>query len=271
MVIEDIHWADEATLDLPRYLSRRLRGAQVLLIASYRDDEVAASGPLRVAPGDLAEVRWTRRVELAPLSAQAVGELAAGSGLAPDELCRLTGGNPFFVSEVLCAGMDKVPLFARDAVLARAARLSRVARELLDVAALVGTRVEVRVLKLVAACTPADTGQPWPALLRRALDIALAGGYHSQAACARHWGSRPTSAPRARPRSCGGASRASSRRRWPPPARWPSADPGRPRSASAWPGAGEAARPRGKPRPRPGAGSRAVGHWRHGRCARAQR
>jgi DNA-binding CsgD family transcriptional regulator/tetratricopeptide (TPR) repeat protein len=154
VVVEDIHWADEATLDLLRYLSRRLRGAAVLLIATYRDDGLAAGDPLRVTLGDLGSQRCTRRVGLAPLSPEAVRTLAGGSGLAAPELYRLTGGNPFYVTEVLRAGVDEVPASARDAVLARAARLSAGAREVLDVAALTGARVEARLLESVTGCPP---------------------------------------------------------------------------------------------------------------------
>ena len=154
VVVEDIHWADEATLDLLRYLSRRLRDAAVLLIATYRDDGLAAGDPLRVALGDLGSQRCTRRVGLVPLSPDAVRELAGGSGLPAPELYRLTGGNPFYVTEVLRAGMAEVPPSARDAVLARAARLSGDAREVLDVAALTGSRIEARLLESVTGCPP---------------------------------------------------------------------------------------------------------------------
>jgi predicted ATPase len=95
VVIEDVHWADGATLDLVRFLGRRLREAHVLLIVTYRDDALAADDPLRVALGHLASHRSTRRIGLAPLSSRAVGRLAAERGLAGDELFRLTGGNPF--------------------------------------------------------------------------------------------------------------------------------------------------------------------------------
>ena len=154
VVVEDIHWADEATLDLLRYLSRRLRDAAVLLIVTYRDDGLAAGDPLRVALGDLASQRCTRRVGLAPLSTDAVRKLASGSGLPAPELYRLTGGNPFYVTEVLRAGMEEVPPSARDAVLARAALLSGGSREVLDVAALTGSRVEARLLESVTGCPP---------------------------------------------------------------------------------------------------------------------
>jgi predicted ATPase len=126
----------------------------VLLIATYRDDGLAASDPLRVTLGDLGSQRCTRRVGLSPLSQDAVRELANGSGLPAAELYRLTGGNPFYVTEVLEAGMEQVPPSARDAVLARAAWLSGDAREVLDVAALTGARVEARLLESVTGCPP---------------------------------------------------------------------------------------------------------------------
>jgi DNA-binding SARP family transcriptional activator len=159
VVIEDIHWADEATLDLLRYLGRRLRDAAVLLIATYRDDGLAAGDTLRVALGDLASERCTRRIGLTPLSLDAVRALADGSGLAAAELYKLTGGNPFYVTEVLQAGMEQVPPSARDAVLARAARLSVDSRDVLDVAALTGSRIEVRLLESVTGRQPSAIDQ----------------------------------------------------------------------------------------------------------------
>jgi DNA-binding CsgD family transcriptional regulator/tetratricopeptide (TPR) repeat protein len=150
VVIEDVHWADEATIDLLRFLGRRLKTAPALLIASYRDDGLGADHRLRIALGDLAAQRTTRRVRLDPLSAAGVRLLAAASGLDPAELFRLTGGNPFYITEVLQAGMREVPAAARDAVLARAARLDTGARELLDVAALLGTRVEPELIEVIS-------------------------------------------------------------------------------------------------------------------------
>jgi DNA-binding CsgD family transcriptional regulator/tetratricopeptide (TPR) repeat protein len=155
IVVEDVHWADEATMDLLRFAGRRLREAPVLLIVTYRDDDLAADDPLRVALGELARQRPTRRIHLAALSADAVRVLASGSDLEPAALYRLTGGNPFYVTEVLQAGMTQVPASARDAVLARAAGLSGDGRQLLEVAALTGARVEPRLLEAAAACPPA--------------------------------------------------------------------------------------------------------------------
>jgi DNA-binding CsgD family transcriptional regulator/tetratricopeptide (TPR) repeat protein len=154
VVIEDVHWADEATIDLLRFLGRRVRSAAVLLIATYRDDGLAADNPLRLALGELARYRTTRRIVLAPLSGEAVGVLAAGSGLEPAALFRLTSGNPFYVTEVVQAAMSEVPESASDAVLARTVNLSAESRDLLDAAALIGSRVEVRLLESVLSCPP---------------------------------------------------------------------------------------------------------------------
>jgi DNA-binding CsgD family transcriptional regulator/tetratricopeptide (TPR) repeat protein len=154
IVIEDIHWADEATIDLLRFLGRRLRDVPLMLIVTYRDDGVAAGDPLRVALGDVASLRSTRRVRLAPLSAAAVQVLAGGTGLEAAALYRLTGGNPFYVTEVMRAGLSVVPASARDAVLARVARLRDGSRHVLDAAALIGARVELGLLRLVTACAP---------------------------------------------------------------------------------------------------------------------
>ena len=164
LVMEDIHWADEATIDLLRFLGRRIRDATVLLIATYRDEGLTANDPLRIALGDLATQRSVRRISLAPLSAGATAVLAAGCGLEAAALYGLTGGNPFYVTEVVQSGMGEVPPSARDVVLARVARLDAGARDVLDAAALIGARVELGLLEAV-------TGSPSPAV-----DDLLAAG-----------------------------------------------------------------------------------------------
>src|ERR1700683_2626424 len=146
IVIEDIHWADEATLDLIRFLTRRIREASVLVIATYRDDWLAPSSRLRRALGDLAGRRWTRRLELPPLSVEAVRTMAAGTDLDADQLYQLAGGNPFYVTEMLEAGTHGIPLSARDAILSRTGRLSAAARQVLETAALMGLRIDARLL-----------------------------------------------------------------------------------------------------------------------------
>ena len=150
LVVEDLHWADEATLDVMRVLARRIDTVPVLLVASYRDDELGRTHPLRIVLGELPSARTTLRLELAGLSREAVSTLARASRLDPDELYERTGGNPFFITEALAAETDGVPASVRDAVLARAARRSPAARALLDAIAVVPQRVELWLAQALA-------------------------------------------------------------------------------------------------------------------------
>ena len=155
LVVEDVHWADEATLDLLRFLARRLGPAAALLVVTYRDDEVGPRHPVRLLAGDLASSALVRRLRLAPLSRQAVAVLAGPQGMDPETLYERTGGNPFFVTEVLAAAGEAIPATVVDAVLARAARLSPPARQVLDAAAVMGSPVETWLLVEAAGAAPA--------------------------------------------------------------------------------------------------------------------
>ena len=138
VVIEDAHWADDATLDLLLFLARRIDTSSSLLIVTYRDDEVGPDHPLRRVLGGFAGGR-ARRICLQPLSAGAVSdlvELASAPWLDADELHARTGGNPFFVTEVLADPGSPVPRTVRDAVLARAAALGERERHALYAAAI---------------------------------------------------------------------------------------------------------------------------------------
>ena len=150
VVLEDVHWADEATLDLLRVVGRRLRDMPVLLIATYRDDEAPAMHPLRRALGDLPAAFITE-IRVPHLSLQAVTAMTGTTGLEPVEVHRSTGGNPFFVTEVVGAGGVDVPRSVRDAVLARAGRLSRDAQRVLGAASILGPRVGTSLVLELAA------------------------------------------------------------------------------------------------------------------------
>lgn len=150
VVIEDVHWADEATLDLLRFIGRRVDGVPALIVATYRNDEVGPQHPLRIVLGDLATSSAIRRLTLQPLSESSVQLIAQGSDLDPVALYHRTGGNPFFVTEVLASGQRGIPATVRDAVLARAARLSSSARTLLETAAVIGPSCEIWLLGDVA-------------------------------------------------------------------------------------------------------------------------
>jgi DNA-binding CsgD family transcriptional regulator len=156
LVVEDLHWADAATLDLLRFLARRIASTRVQVVASYRHDEVGSADGLRLLLGDLANVAAVRRLRLAPLSRTAVEALATDRDIDAENLFAATAGNPFFVTEVIAAGGQAVPATVRDAVLARAARLPAAARLVLDAAAVVTAPLETWLLADVAACAPED-------------------------------------------------------------------------------------------------------------------
>lgn len=149
VVLEDLHWADEASLDALQFIGRRIEATRTLVVGSYRDDEVGRRHPLRAVVGELATRSAVKRICLAPLTEAAVGELAAGSGLDPAELHRSTGGNPFYVTEVIAGAPARIPPTVRDAVLARAARLSPAALRTLEAAAVIGPVVDPSLLTRV--------------------------------------------------------------------------------------------------------------------------
>lgn len=147
LVIEDVHWADEATVDALAFLARRLDTLPALVVLTCRDGEVLPGSPLRRL---LALVRPPAglRVALAPLSARAVSALAGGSGLGL-RLHAVTQGNPFFVTEMLAAEDEGVPASVRDVVLERVATLPERTRTLLDLLAVVPARVDRALLDAV--------------------------------------------------------------------------------------------------------------------------
>jgi DNA-binding CsgD family transcriptional regulator len=147
LVLEDVHWADEATLDVLTLLAPRIRSAPALVLASHRDDELESCEQLRVV---LAQAGGRGRLRVLPLSQRAVSVLGDPFGVDAEELHRRTGGNPFFVVEVLAAGGERLPATVRDAVLARAARLSVPARRLLETVAVIPGQVEVWLLEALA-------------------------------------------------------------------------------------------------------------------------
>ncbi|WP_374380521.1 AAA family ATPase [Dongia sp.] len=141
LIIEDAHWADEATLDLVKFLGRRLRQMKLLLILSYRADEIGKTHLLRGVIGELPAANL-RRLELEPLSEGAVTWLAAAAGRPAADLYRVTCGNPFFVTEALAVPQGSAPATVRDAVIARLQRLSPEARGIADLVAVVPGRTE---------------------------------------------------------------------------------------------------------------------------------
>jgi ATP/maltotriose-dependent transcriptional regulator MalT len=146
VVFEDVHWADEATLDLLKFLGRRIQRTKSMLAVTYRDDEVGTRHPLRFVIGDFPRAN-TRRLSLSPLSKPAVEKLAQQAGRPLRDLYGITGGNPLFVTEALAGTADSVPVTVRDAVLARAIRLSPNAREIAELVSVVPGKTEAWLLE----------------------------------------------------------------------------------------------------------------------------
>ena len=131
LVVEDVHWADEATLDLLRYLVRRVADLSAVLLLTYRDDEVDGGHPLRRLLAGAVGARATR-LPLHALSVAAVRDLCVGTDADPDLVLALTGGNPFLVHEVLASPDGGVPASVVDLALARLHRLDPSTRDAVE-------------------------------------------------------------------------------------------------------------------------------------------
>jgi DNA-binding CsgD family transcriptional regulator/tetratricopeptide (TPR) repeat protein len=196
MVVEDVHWADDATLDVLRYLAWRIPALPSVLVLTYRDDELGDDHPLRRVLGALASQEVPRLV-LAPLSAGAVQELSGGRGADTGAVLAATAGNPFFVTEVLANPGVEVPATVRDAVLARLGGLGEPTQRALELLSTVPGRGErwlvERLLDDPAALDEAerrgvleaDPGHVWfrHELARRAIERQLTSG--ARVACNR--------------------------------------------------------------------------------------
>jgi DNA-binding NarL/FixJ family response regulator/tetratricopeptide (TPR) repeat protein len=165
LVLEDLHWADEASLDVVRILARRVESVPVLVLLTYRDDELPADHPFRTVLGDIGREQTARQLRLGRLSGDAVATLAAPHEIDPEQLHRITGGNPFFVTEVLAAGGDaEIPPTVKAAVLGRFRQLPPAARSLVETVSIGSQPTELWLLEVLA---PEDMS---------ALDECLASG-----------------------------------------------------------------------------------------------
>ena len=198
-VIEDLQWADRSTLDLISLLVRSLRGVRVLLVLTFRSDEIHRSHPLRPLIAAWERVRSVRRLELPRFTREeATRQLEAILGSPPPRpmlgpLYERSEGNAFLIEEILAAmqagaGPEELPVTLRDVLLARAERLSEPALRLLRVAATAGTSVSDRLL---ARGRGARRGQPRCGARR---------GHRTSAAGGRRHRSRVPVPPRAHPR-----------------------------------------------------------------------
>jgi DNA-binding CsgD family transcriptional regulator/tetratricopeptide (TPR) repeat protein len=144
LIVEDVHWADDATVDVLGYAARRVELVGAVLVLTLRDEEVGPSHPLHRILGALGGYS-VHRVALAPLSRRAVRTLAAGTGRDAAAVHELTRGNPFYVTEALAAPRDEVPASVSDAVLGRLRQLDPEARAALERLSVVPSHVGARL------------------------------------------------------------------------------------------------------------------------------
>jgi ATP/maltotriose-dependent transcriptional regulator MalT len=176
VVLEDLHWADEATLDFVRFLGRRIQRTRCLLIATYRDDELAPTHLLRGVLGELTGQHMAR-IRVPVLSLSAVEQLAEGTPHNARQVYQVTGGNPFFVRELLSAPTYTVPETVRDAVVARLMQCSPTAREVAELVSLLPGRTESWLTRTILG----DVGAPADEAVTRGLLR-----YHEEALAFRH-------------------------------------------------------------------------------------
>jgi DNA-binding SARP family transcriptional activator/tetratricopeptide (TPR) repeat protein len=176
VVLDDVHWADASSLALLAHMAEVVPDHPVLVVATYRDAEAERGSDLEVALGAISRGRAVERIALTGLGADDVGRLASalsGHDVDPVEAAALadrTGGNPFYVTEVVRAGAGLtgagVPSSVRDVVRGRLARLPDSTRAVLEVAAIAGHGFVVDVVGAAAGLDVEDALD--------ALDAALA-------------------------------------------------------------------------------------------------
>lgn len=149
LVLEDIHWADDATLDALRFLGRRIRTASVAVLVTFRNDEPDSRARLASLWADLP--RDARdRIDLPTLSLEAVAQLAHRSGRSGKEVFEACGGNPFHVTEYLEAMSDRAPRAIEELTVQRAAALGDEARRTLECASIFPRQIDEEILLVIA-------------------------------------------------------------------------------------------------------------------------
>ncbi|HEY1370129.1 MAG TPA: AAA family ATPase [Gaiellaceae bacterium] len=157
LVLEDVHWADDATFDLITVLGRRIGSLPTLLVLTLRGGEAPPGHPLHAAIGAI-RAQDSAVLELGPLSERAVASLA---GVHGDEVYAATGGNPFFVGELLAySAVGELPPSVANAVLGRTSRLEPESRRLVELVSVVPNRVSMSLLDAVMPDWAAAAEEP---------------------------------------------------------------------------------------------------------------
>ncbi len=148
LIFEDVHWADEATLDLIKYFSRRVVMVNCLFILTYRDDEISQDHRLRTILGEIPS-QYQTRMKIQRLSVDAVKELSKNTGMNAEEVYRLTGGNAFYVTEILAHYSPGIPDNVKDSILSVFYRQPEKVRNLWELISTLSGKVDVKLLELI--------------------------------------------------------------------------------------------------------------------------
>ena len=154
LVVEDLHWVDAASVDVLRFLARRIESMPLALIVSYRNHEISARHSARPLLGDIASLDGLSQLELKPLSVDAVRHMLEGTQLEAERVHAVTGGNPFFVAEVAKDPDLPLPVSVRDAVLAHTSQVTPHDFEVLQLVATAPDRLDDRVLPALEVDLP---------------------------------------------------------------------------------------------------------------------
>lgn len=154
IVFEDIHWADEATLDFIKFLARRITHTHCLFVITYRDDELNAHHQLRNVFGQIPPDTFTR-MQLTPLSREAVDKMAEEKGYSGENVYTISGGNPFYVNEILASYSLGVPENIKDAILSVYHRMDGKAKEVWQLLSVLPTGLEIKYLEKAEPAYPA--------------------------------------------------------------------------------------------------------------------
>lgn len=146
IVFEDIHWADEATMDFIKFMARRITQLHCLFILTYRDNDVSSQHAVRHMLGQIPPHCFTR-LPLSPLSKTAVKKMAEEKGYNGEDVYSIAGGNPFYVTEILSSYSLGVPDSIKDAILSAHSRTDEKARQVWDLLSVIPSCFEVKYLE----------------------------------------------------------------------------------------------------------------------------
>ena len=167
VVIEDAQWIDEASIEVLRFVARRVETRPVVLVLTYRDGEIGPHHALRPLLGDLARLDAATTIALQGLSVNAIRALLRDTGIDPVSVLALTGGNAFFVTEIARHPGEELPASVRDAVLASTSWVAEQDLEVLQLIAAAPDTLDDRLLPALGIDLPQLRRLEGTGLLRR--------------------------------------------------------------------------------------------------------